>query len=329
MAPDHYAPIPELYNPKTGWRTLPGAESDQAFGERNWDYPRVWQAPNGKLFALSVDGSAYSVDASGEGSIEKLNVDLPRGHPYLPSVMYMPGKIMAVRWLGETFDIDINGKQPDIKTAAWSGLVRFNSSLTIMADGKLLLNGGGLLNNGRFWYLTTNYESKIWDPATEKWSVGAIAKRMRMYHSSAVLLTDGTVLTGGGGGDSTIPGRNENLNAEIYYPPYLFKNDESGEFATRPVLQAAPTYVAWGQSFEIRMDTSDVSKMNFIKTGSATHTNNFDQRLVPLVYKALGGGRFEVVAPASGNVAPPGYYHLFVLNQAGVPAVSRLVKLGS
>ena len=50
----------------------------------------------------------------------------------------------------------------------------------------------------------------------------------RLYHSTSLLLPDGSVLTAGGGA----PGPVTNLNAEIYYPPYLFKKDGSGQPAS-------------------------------------------------------------------------------------------------
>jgi len=34
-----------------------------------------------------------------------------------------------------------------------------------------------------------------------------------------------------------------------------------------------------------------------------------------------------VVLPASGNIAPPGPYMLFVVNSNGVPSVSRIMRL--
>ena len=325
LDPFHYAPLPELFSPSTGWRTLPGAENAKAFGEVNWNYPRMWVDKEGKLFELSVDGSAARFDPSGQGSLTPLPVSITKGHPYLPSVMYQPGKILAIRWFGKAFTIDIDGDKPEVKPAVWSGLARFNASLTMMPDGNAFLNGGGMLNNGRFWFLAPNYEAKVWHSDTGHWTKAAIAKRMRMYHSTSILQADGTILTGGGGA----PGPPENLNAEIYYPSYLFKKDGSGQFAERPVLQSAPDFVAWGQSFEIQLNTSELRKMSLIRVGSVTHTNNFDQRLIPLVYKPLGGGRFAVDAPANSNLAPPGYYYLFVLNKFGVPAIARQVKLSN
>ena len=42
-----------------------------------------------------------------------------------------------------------------------------------------------------------------------------------------------------------------------------------------------------------------------------------------------GSGLLNVTAPPNGNIAPPGYYMLFVLNTAGVPSVARFVKLST
>ena len=64
------------------------------------------------------------------------------------------------------------------------------------------------------------YEAEIWNPATEQWTVVPRMANDRMYHSSAMLLPDGRVLTAGG----------ENfgrMNAQIYSPPYLFKVDQN------------------------------------------------------------------------------------------------------
>ena len=79
------------------------------------------------------------------------------------------------------------------------------------------------------------YAATIWDPATGQWTPGANAVKPRLYHSIALLLPDGSVLTGAGGG----PGPVKNLNTEIYYPPYLF--DASGQPAARPSIVDSTT----------------------------------------------------------------------------------------
>ena len=47
------------------------------------------------------------------------------------------------------------------------------------------------------------------------------------------------IQTPGGGA----PGPVKQMNGEIYYPPYLFKRDGSGDLATRPTLVEAPATV--------------------------------------------------------------------------------------
>jgi hypothetical protein len=53
-----------------------------------------------------------------------------------------------------------------------------------------------------------------------------------------------------------------------------------------------------------------------------------DQRMVGMSFTA-GSGSLTVTAPANGNIAPPGYYMLFLLNTAGVPSVSTFVQISS
>ncbi|MER3484079.1 MAG: hypothetical protein C4332_13915, partial [Meiothermus sp.] len=43
---------------------------------------------------------------------------------------------------------------------------------------------------------------------------------------------------------------------------------------------------------------------------------------------AGSGNQLTVTAPASGTVAPPGYYMLFVINANGVPSAAKMVKIG-
>jgi peroxiredoxin len=51
-----------------------------------------------------------------------------------------------------------------------------------------------------------------------------------------------------------------------------------------------------------------------------------DQRLVGLTFTTTAGV-LQTKAPANGNLAPPGYYLLFILNKDGVPSVAQFVHL--
>ena len=63
-----------------------------------------------------------------------------------------------------------------------------------------------------------------------------------------------------------------------------------------------------------------------VRLSSLTHHTNTDQRFLSLTF-ALTGSDLSVTAPANGNVAPPGYYMLTLLNHCGVPSVAGMVKV--
>jgi hypothetical protein len=317
--PNTPAPTPEIYNESSGWRSLPAVASDDAYGLRNWSYPRAWQAPNGKVFIATIWGGTYYLDPQGEGALAATPLTLSEGDVYLPSVMYKPGKILALRKQNKAVTIDLTGAAPKATTIAGVGQERYHASATVMADGKVLVSGGSSINNVA-WGVARG--AKIWDPATSKWAAAATAAKMRLYHSVSILLPDARVLTAGGGA----PGPVTNTNAEIYTPPYLYKQDRSGTLAARPAITSAPTTTSWGKAMAVGTDTAGISKVTLVRTGSATHTLDFDQRYQALSFTGTGTS-LTVNMPASAIDAPPGYYMLFVFDSTGVPSVAKIIKL--
>ena len=61
--------------------------------------------------------------------------------------------------------------------------------------------------------------------------------------------------------------------------------------------------------------------------GAVTHANDMSQRHVPLAATVQPAGTLSVSAPAVPELAPPTYYMLFVLNDAGVPSVAKFIRL--
>ena len=320
---ESWVATPEVYTEGLGWRSLPAVASDDAYGARNWSYPRAWQAPNGKVFIATKWGGTYHLDpnaAGGAGQLTRTPLNLAESDDYLPSVMFAPGRILSFRKLNRAVVIDLNGANPTAQPARGVGQDRYHASATVMADGKVLVSGGSMVSNVA---IGVAYSARIWNPANNSWTTTPAGKRMRLYHSVAMLLPDARVLLAGGGA----PGPQNNLNAEVYTPPYLYKQDWTATLATRPVITSAPQTATWGTRINVGVNAPGVSRVTLVKTGSATHTVDFDQRFLPLTHTAAGT-QLSVVMPANANLAPPGYYMLFVFNTAGVPSVAKIIKLG-
>lgn len=160
---------------------------------------------------------------------------------------------------------------------------------------------------------TPQQQSLMYDPATNTWTTMATQTDPRGYHTSALLLPDGRVLSAGGTG---VNGATDHL--EIYSPPYLFKG-------TRPIINQAPGRLTYGQAFTIKT-ASVVSRVVLVAPSANTHTNDMSQRHVELTFTTRTGG-VSATAPPNANVAPPTWYMLFILNTSGVPSVAKWVQL--
>ena len=313
---------PEVYDPASGWRRLPGAASADAFGRPrdNWYYPRGWLAPKRGVFVLAHDGGMWSVDTAGEGAVTRLATTTRPGSYALPSLMYAPGRLLSLRADRWVVTIDINGAMPRVEPAGRLAQQRLWSQATVLADGRVLLTGGSAVRNKLD---GVAYEAELWDPATRGWRRGAVAAKARLYHASALLLADGTVLTVGGG----LPGPIVQHNAEIYYPPYLFEADGSGQLAARPTITGGAVEVRTGTSFTIEVGAGQsIRRVTLVRAGADTHSINSDQRFLERRF-TQSGRKLRIPAPANRRVAPPGYYLLFVFNERGTPSIARLLKI--
>jgi hypothetical protein len=70
-----------------------------------------------------------------------------------------------------------------------------------------------------------------------------------------------------------------------------------------------------------------------MRLGSVTHAFDMEQRLVglcgpsPQPACAAANNTLNLTTPPNGNIAPPGYYMLFLLDSAGVPSKAQILKL--
>jgi hypothetical protein len=61
---------------------------------------------------------------------------------------------------------------------------------------------------------------------------------------------------------------------------------------------------------------------------SVTHQTDAQQRYVKLPIVTRTPSRIVARAPANGNIAPPGFYMVFLVNTGGVPSTARFIQVG-
>ncbi|HJV94492.1 MAG TPA: galactose oxidase-like domain-containing protein, partial [Albitalea sp.] len=318
---------PEIRGLDGSFRLLSGTDTSSI----GTSFPRNFVAPDGRVFGYDPgNGRMYYVNPTGSGSIafgSSFNTAYSGGW-HSSTAMFRPGRILQLGGNSNgAYTIDITGGTPVVTATQSMSSTRAWVNATVLADGKVVATSGSAVPGSATGY---NNIAETWDPATGQWHQGAVAQKMRLYHSNALLLPDASVLVAGGGAISPSPPSGDpntnNLNAEIYYPPYLFA--AGGVRAPRPSIGSAPDWIDIGKTFGIDVtDAATISRITLVKTGSTTHSFNLDQRFVELTFNA-SGLHAAVQAPTHAADAPPGYYMMFVFNESGVPSVAKMVRMG-
>ena len=308
---------PEVRTTAGAFRLLSGADTSAL----DFQYPRNFVAPDGRVFGYDSAGKMYYVDPSGTGTITNVG-QFPAANAAndASAAMFRPGRILQFGGNSNgAIVIDIRSGAPAVAVTQAMSSQRRLGTATLLPNGRVLATGGSSTWNQ---LVNVNTSAEIWNPDTGSWTVGRSGANARLYHSMALLLPDATVLVGGGGA----PGPLNNLNAELYYPPYLFA--AGGVLAARPAISSAPTVLDIGQTFRIgtTAGSSAVARVVLVKAGSITHGFNMEQRFVELAFSA-NGGDLRVQAPTRAADAPPGFWMLFALDGAGVPSVAKMLRI--
>lgn len=304
--------IPEVWKVDGGWRRLTGASRGQRL------YPWMFVDRDGRVIDAGPTQFTHALSTAGTGKWSRVATSaLLRMEG--TAVMFDPGKILKV-----------GGGNPPTNTGEWLDMTaliktwqpvlpmanaRRHPNATILADGTVLVTGGtssGGWNNPAGAILAP----ELWNPSTRTWTTLAPMRERRMYHSTALLLPDGRVLSAGGDPDQ--------VDAEIFTPPYLLSS--SGGNASRPAISSAPAEINYGQQFTVSTpQAASIGKVTFIRLSSVTHGINMGQRFNALRYTKATGS-LSVTAPANSRLAPPGYYLLFIL-KGGVPSHAKIVRI--
>lgn len=324
---------PEIFTLGKGWRTLDGA-TDEDLGN-SWWYPRSWVTEEGNILYIAVNAGNQNaniassanleimlLDPSGDGSTTQIgtvpfDMDVTSG-----AVMYDVGKIVMMDAYGDLWYMDISGETPTFSFAYDFATDRNNGDMTVMPDGRILINGGTTTGNSQD-PANAIFQSVIFDPFTGTATEVDSEDVMRLYHSSTLLLADGTILSMGGGG---LNGTVDFMDAQIYQPDYLFNED--GTLADRPEIISAPEDVVPGDAFVITVDdASAIARMSFVKTGAVTHSVNMEAGRMDLEFSVLSDTLIQVTLPENANIVGAGNWMLFAIDSNGVPSTAPIITV--
>ena len=315
----------QIFSPST-WNWSPA----YAAGWTPPPYPRLHVLPNGNVF---YSGSGYQsryyypATHTWSGIVATTNyagnrrygssvlLPLTPANNYKPVIMILGGNNPAT---ATTELIDLSAATPTWRWGPSMSQARIEMNAVILPSGKVLALGGSASDENAS---TASYNADLYDPVSNAFSSAGKNAYPRLYHSVAMLLPDATVWLAG----SNPKGSTYEPRMELYEPAYLFDNNNN--LAARPTITSAPPFVTYGQAFTVvTPDAANVASAVFIRAGAVTHAFDMDQRLVGLSYTA-GSGTLSVTAPPNSNIAPPGYYMLFLLNSYGVPSVATFMQL--
>ncbi|HYP46116.1 MAG TPA: galactose oxidase-like domain-containing protein [Propionibacteriaceae bacterium] len=306
-------------------------------------YPFLVPRPNGQVEMVGPNNPMHTMTTTGAGALTATQARDTIYRSYGSFATYDIGKALVAGGGSVTEGgqsqvptktasvVDVSANKTTVRSTGSMSVGRRQHNLTVLADGSVLATGGQSSSvNGLVDLEHPVFAAERWDPATDSWTVLSSASRVRQYHSAASLLPDGRVLTGGGGicGTCTTKGYLEK-NLEYFTPPYLYKSDGSGELADRPVIDSAPSTLGFGRQFGISTpQATSIKKVGLVRLGAATHSVDQGQRYVPLSF-TVTGSVVTASAPATAQIAPPGYYMMFVTDEAGVPSVAKIVKVST
>ena len=232
----------------------------------------------------------------------------------------------------------------------------------ILPTGKLLILNGGTNGTAGFSQATGQtsdfsqmpfaeslasgpvFTPSLYDPDAapgQRWSNAGLGASTipRLYHSTAILLPDASVLVAGSNPNIdvnlTAPFPT-NYQAEIFYPPYF-----SG---LRPKPEGMPDHLGYGGSpFDVLVPSSSYTgpantaasgtHVNIIRPGFTTHAMNMGQRFLRLnsTYTVHSNGSFTLhvsQVPPNPNLFQPGPAFMYVV-VGGIPSVGNYVIVGN
>lgn len=297
----------EIFSKEIGLKTI------QKIQFRLGLYPFLYLLPNGHVFVHSerttriydVNNRSWIKDKSTNNLLEiQTNYKYSRTNPVQGTSVILPfkkysseAKIMLIGGGGKSDDPEIDtdatetceiiefksDKDYESNTPAWRNTTSMNFR-RVMPDAVLLPNKKVLVVNG-----TEKGKSdagqdpvliaELYDPENESWALLNKMEVPRFYHSNALLLSDGTVMTSGTDKEWNKGRDFDEYRIEVFTPPYLMKNSLLEE--VRPHIKNVKLQIQYDGVISIESDQAEeIKSVTIIKPSSVTHSLNTDQRCI-------------------------------------------------
>ena len=329
----HNNNIPERYSQTSKqWNWIKPTAASITF------YPRIHLVKGGLLFICAVQDGTSRFYNPATGDFEGLSTASPGGIydgwdntsvllPLLPNEHYRARILMSDDINPKKIDLEaatLSWQNAGSRTGAAAGRLRKWGISTILPDGKIVIFGGVDASNSDS---TKVLEPEIYD-AGINWNTGTYSNPeswqsqpvdpngiARNYHSTNLLLPDGSLFTAGSSHNAASgdPSTTGEMRIVIFKPDYF---DNPG----RPELISSALSTSYGKQIQINTpDAINIQRVALIRNGSSTHAFNPDQRYVGLTFNAVNANTLSASIPADPSVLPPGYYMLWIINNAGLP----------
>ena len=311
----------EIYSPMTGWSLLP----------RGTDlplYPHLLLLADGRVFFTGGQIGQAVIDARTIDPLSAAETIVPGlrdqgNRDQGPSVLLPPAQDQKVMILGgggpsvatnHTDIVDLKAASPHYVPGPDMKHARGLHNCVILPDRTVLVSGGGLRGETR---ADAVHEAEIYDPAANTFRPAGTQLVSRLYHSVALLLPDGRVITAGSNPDRG----DDELRLELYHPPYLFRGP-------RPFIESTPRRWFYGTHIGIHTPhASEIKWAHIIRPLAVTHSDDTSQRLVDLPIGRRDVCHLHVSVPENPNLAPPGWYLLFLCDKSGIPSNGEWIHL--
>ncbi|MFZ1852002.1 MAG: galactose oxidase early set domain-containing protein [Nitrosomonas sp.] len=91
-------------------------------------------------------------------------------------------------------------------------------------------------------------------------------------------------------------------------------------------MDAPSSSLTWDQEFPIE-GSEAIHHVTLLRLGAVTHNIDVEARFFELPLLLPASNLVSVKTPTNANLAPPGFYQVFIWNSEGVPSIAKILQI--